>query len=282
MAGGGSPSDAELIARVRAGDAPALDELRSRHVSAARRLVRQMGPSGTAVDDLVDEGFMVVARALRRGTGPDLNFRIHLFAVLRWLALRRTDRTGELDPIATEPPPAEGLARAYESLPERGQAVLWYRDVERARAAAVEAHLGMSSTEVGALAYRARDELRRAYVTLLVPAQSADTCRVVCERLVDRAAGALPSAERARVERHLEDCAGCAGRAAELDDLSGSLVDAIAPRYLGPGWQAYLSETAAEQPEASPSPAPAPAPGSLRSTTSQPSLLDATAVPSGW
>jgi DNA-directed RNA polymerase specialized sigma24 family protein len=47
-----APSDAELIARVRAGSDSAFSVLYQRHVSAARAAARSLGASRSDVDDL--------------------------------------------------------------------------------------------------------------------------------------------------------------------------------------------------------------------------------------
>ncbi|MFP3686343.1 hypothetical protein SB847_21820, partial [Bacillus sp. SIMBA_026] len=59
---------------------------------------------------------------------------------------------------------SQTVAKAFRSLPERWQAVLWYLDVERMKPAAVAPILGLSPNAVSALALRAREGLRREYL----------------------------------------------------------------------------------------------------------------------
>ncbi|MGH9120098.1 MAG: RNA polymerase sigma factor [Acidimicrobiales bacterium] len=244
-----SPSDAELIARARAGDDGAYSELRARHVAAARRLVGRAGRFGPRGDDVVDEAFAVVLDALRRGAGPDIDFRTYLFSVLRRGAARPAEGTVPLGRVAVEPPPpGPGLARAYEALPERWRAVLWYTDVEGTPPSAVEAHLGLSSTEVAALAYRAREALRQSYVAIRIDAEPSDDCRRARERIEAHAVGALTSGEDVRVQHHLDTCTACAALAAELVDLRGSLARAVGPRYLGAAAGSYLARVPVAEP----------------------------------
>ena len=54
------------------------------------------------------------------------------------------------------------IARAFASLPERWQAVLWHTEIEGARPADVAPLLGLTANSVAALAYRAREGLRQA------------------------------------------------------------------------------------------------------------------------
>lgn len=51
------------------------------------------------------------------------------------------------------------IARAFASLPERWQAVLWHTETEGARPAEVASLLGLTANGVAALAYRAREGL---------------------------------------------------------------------------------------------------------------------------
>src|SRR6185437_1599601 len=79
---GSMPSDAELLAAVRAGDQTAYGQLWTRHAPAARRLARQVArPSDT--EELVSESFYRVLRAIDGGGGPDGAFRPYLLSTLR-------------------------------------------------------------------------------------------------------------------------------------------------------------------------------------------------------
>ena len=175
-----SPGDADLISAVRSGDADAYGELFSRHVEAARRLGRQL-VAGPDVDDLVAEAFAKVFVVLRRGGGPDLAFRAYLLTAVRRLhvdrirAARRLQTTDDLTPFDPGIPfrdtAIEGFenataARAFASLPERWQLVLWHTEVEGQKPADVGLLLGMSANSVSALAYRAREGLRQAFLSM--------------------------------------------------------------------------------------------------------------------
>jgi len=58
------------------------------------------------------------------------------------------------------------VARAFASLPERWQAVLWHTEIEGARPADMAPLLGLTANSVAALAYRAREGLRQAYLQM--------------------------------------------------------------------------------------------------------------------
>src|SRR6476660_3311268 len=174
------PSDAELISAVRGGDVDAYGELFTRHVEAARRLGRQLVP-GPDVDDLVSEAFAKTLVVLQRGGGPDLAFRAYLLTAVRRLHIDRIRSTARLhttddltpfDPgvpfrdTAIEGFESAAAARAFASLPERWQLVLWHTEVEEQKPADVAPLLGMTPNAVSALAYRAREGLRQAYLQM--------------------------------------------------------------------------------------------------------------------
>ncbi len=172
-------SDAELITRVRVGDTAAFGELYRRHVGAATALARQVARSPAEGDDLVSESFARVLDGMKSGGGPDAAFRAYLFTTLRHTAYDRTRKDSRLkftdDMEAHEtavdgPDPVIAMAengmvgKAFASLPERWQAVLWHTQVEGMSPAEVGVLLGMSANAVTSLAFRAREGLREAYL----------------------------------------------------------------------------------------------------------------------
>src|SRR5215218_2235948 len=184
------PSDAELISAVRGGDVDAYGELFARHVGAARRLARQLVSAADA-DDLVSEAFAKVLVVLQRGGGPDLAFRAYLLTAVRRLhvdrvrSTARVQTTGDLTPFDPGVPfrdtAVEGFesttaARAFAALPERWQLVLWHTEVEEQKPAEVALLLGMTANSVSALAYRAREGLRQAYLSMHAHDAGQDGC----------------------------------------------------------------------------------------------------------
>ena len=176
-------SDAELIASARTRDAGAFGTLYERHAGAALVVARQHTDSAADADDVVADAFTAVWNALQRGTGPTEAFRAYLFTVVRRVAAVRRDagrRTQPTDDVAVleagalpEPdagePALAGLerslvAKAFASLPERWQAVLWHSEVEGLQPAQIAPLLGLTANSTAALAYRAREGLRQAYL----------------------------------------------------------------------------------------------------------------------
>ena len=248
------PSDGELISAVRGGDVDAYGELFSRHVEAARRLARQLVSAGD-VDDLVSEAFAKVLVVLQRGGGPDLAFRAYLLTAVRRLQvdrIRSTARlqtTGDLTPFDPGVPfrdtAIEGFenataARAFASLPERWQLVLWHTEVEEQKPAEVALLLGMSANSVSALAYRAREGLRQAYLSMHAQDVDEDACGRTRASLGAYVRGGLSRRDSARVEQHLEDCRACAAIYLELTEVNSRLGALIAPLLLGSVAAAYV------------------------------------------
>ncbi|WP_344430369.1 sigma-70 family RNA polymerase sigma factor, partial [Amycolatopsis minnesotensis] len=262
-------SDAELIASVRAGAIAAYGTLYERHVTAAYNLARQLSRSTAEADDLVSDAFAKVLDTLRAGKGPDSAFRAYLLTALRHTAYDKTrkdrkidlnedmsdlSRTGGTAGEALTVPFSDtavaGLertmaAKAFARLPERWQAVLWHTEIERQSPAEVAPLLGLTANGVSALAYRAREGLRQAYLQVHLAETSAERCRATADRLGAWTRDGLSKRERAQVETHLDECDRCRALAAELADVNGALRLIIAPIVLGGGVLGYLAAAGA-------------------------------------
>ena len=252
VAWGEESSDAELITAARGGDSHAFGALYERHSGAARTVARQYTRSSADADDVVSDAFARVYSIVRGGGGPDVAFRAYLFTVVRRLAHSRVEagrRVHPTDDLATfesafgsvegvDDPALAGfergvVARAYGSLPERWQAVLWYTEIERLQPAQVAPLLGLTANGVAALAYRAREGLREAYLQQHLVAAPSDGCRTVNGKLGAYVRGGLAKRETAHVRAHLETCEACRGLVLELGDVNHGLRGIIAPLVLG-------------------------------------------------
>jgi RNA polymerase sigma factor (sigma-70 family) len=249
-------SDAELIARVRAGDLDAYGELFGRHHHAAVRMARQLVPANDA-DDLASDAFAKVLDALRGGGGPDISFRAYLLTTVRRVHVDRI-RSGrkvtstddiaayERDPEGFEDPTVTGFesgaaAKAFASLPERWQAVLWHTEVEGEKPATIAPLLGLTANGVSALAYRAREGLRQAYLQQHLADVAGDRCRWTTERLGAYVRGGLTKRENHNVREHLDDCAKCTAVYLELVEVNSALPALLAPALLGTAGIGYLA-----------------------------------------
>jgi hypothetical protein len=131
------------------------------------------------------------------------------------------------------------IARAFLSLPKRWQAVLWHTEIEGAKPAEIAAVLGLTANGVAALAYRAREGLRQAYLQIL-SSVTRQECGPVAGKLGAYVRGGLAKRESAVVAAHLDSCADCQTVYAELADVNVAL-RGIAPIFLGPAAAAYLA-----------------------------------------
>lgn len=247
-------TDADLIAAVRSGDLAVYGDLFVRHRDAATRLARQLVP-GPDADDLVAEAFARVMTALQQGKGPDEFFRAYLLTSIRRLHIdriragkrvRTTGDESDLDRAIEFIDPAElkfeqrAAAEAFASLPERWQLVLWHLDVERQKPAQVAPLLGMTPNSVSALAYRAREGLRAAYLQSHLAPALDDECRSTTSLLSQYVRKTLRSRDTAAVDAHLDGCARCSGLHLELIEVNGNLSAWLAPAVLGTAAAGYL------------------------------------------
>jgi RNA polymerase sigma factor (sigma-70 family) len=254
------PGDAELIEAVRHGDVEAYGLLYRRHATAAAGLARQLTGSWAEADDLVAEAFAKVLDVLRAGGGPDSAFRAYLLTTLRNTLYDRSRRDRKLewsedmtrhDPgVPWEDTAVAALenslaARAFHRLPERWQTVLWHTEVEQESPAEVAPLLGLTPNGVAALAYRAREGLRQAYLQEHLADGVGREHEATVNRLGAWARGGLTPRQRARVEAHLATCADCRALARELEDVNAGLRGVIAPLVLGTAVAgAYLAHAA--------------------------------------
>jgi RNA polymerase sigma factor (sigma-70 family) len=257
-------SDAELIDAVRAGFIQAYGQLYERHVGAARNLARHLSRSSAEADDLVSDAFAKVLDTLRAGGGPDSAFRAYLLTALRHTAYDKARRdkrvkladdveaVSGVEKVTTVPFQDPAVAtlerslatRAFASLPERWQTVLWQTEIEGQSAAELAPLLGLTANGASALAYRAREGLKTAYLQAHLANNPTNRCRATVAKLGAWTRGGLTRRETAQVETHLDECVNCRALAAELADVNGTMRAVIAPLVLGSGAAAYLAAAA--------------------------------------
>ncbi|MFE2143088.1 sigma-70 family RNA polymerase sigma factor [Streptomyces sp. NPDC059456] len=230
-------SDAELCALLRERD-PASDshvsdvmgEVFARHHDAVRAYARTCCRDLATASDLAAEAFARTYRAVAWGAGPEYAWRPYLLTCVRRVAMewaRRSARTQLSDDFETWAAELSGdqdvegaallaeegslVLRAYRSLPERWQSVLWHAVVEPEPAAETARRLGISAGGVNSLAARAREGLREAYLRAHLDQSASDECRHYGGQLAT--ALRRPGKRITRdLGRHLQACAEC-GRA---------------------------------------------------------------------
>lgn len=242
------PPDKELIDRVREGDLEAFDPLYRRHRDSALRHARHWTRSEAAAEDLSAESFTRVLYAIRNGNGPTEAFRPYLLTAMRNVARdwaegdRRTLLVADLVDIAPPEPEQDPVIAALErslagqafmTLPERWQTVLWQTEVEEEGPTQLAPQLGIDAAAVAALAYRAREGLKQAYLQAHITEIGSDACRPFAERLGTHARGKLRGREAAKVRHHLRHCSECVGLYAMLKYVNANIHVLIGPAVVG-------------------------------------------------
>jgi RNA polymerase sigma factor (sigma-70 family) len=237
QAASGSDEQA-LLKRLRAGEDAAFGELFELHAAAVRRLAHSVAADQSEAEDITAETFFRVLQALRRGAGPRDYVRAYLLTVARrvsweWHGARRdvpvsddelTFRAGAGADTNARSAEHTLITTAFTSLPERWRSVLWQTEVEGEQPAMVAPHFGLSANATAALARRARQGLRAAYLQAhLSVNRSSDGCRAVVEKLGGFTAGSVTGTEAQRIRTHLLGCSTCRATHDELRDVCSSL-----------------------------------------------------------
>jgi RNA polymerase sigma factor (sigma-70 family) len=197
-------SDAELMTLVRNDEISAYAVLYRRHVGSAYRQARLFTRSKSEADDLVSEAFAKVLNTLRAGRGPADRFRAYLLTALRNAAYDQIRRDRKLEwtadvsqvhgirhetlSVPFTDPAIAGLerrlvAQAFATLPERWQRVLWHTEVDGRRPGDLAPLFGISPNSVCALAYRAREGLKLAYLRAELTGTRIGPARSTIEQL---------------------------------------------------------------------------------------------------
>lgn len=240
-------SDAELIERARSGDRRAFGELWRRHYRSAARVARQFTSSIDA-DDLVSEAYARIYQRVLAGGGPTGAFRPYLYTTIRnlastWGAASRDVQVDIIEDFEDDRIPDDPAtwaldrtltARAFRSLPERWQTVLWYTEVEGMDPHEVAPLMGMTANGVAALSYRAREGLRKAWLQAHVSdATASGECQWSMSRLGEHTRDGLSNRDRERLTAHLAGCTKCTIVSEEVDEVGAHLAMVMLPLLLG-------------------------------------------------
>ncbi|MER5867471.1 sigma-70 family RNA polymerase sigma factor [Kitasatospora sp. NPDC002040] len=243
------PSDAELTAKVRAGDDAAYEEIYRRHADSVRRYARTCCRDSFTAEDLAGEVFARTLQALRAGKGPEFAVRAYLLTAVRNVAAAwaRSERREQLvDDFSTfaqtsaatidldlADPGADAWAmaladqrmvmQAYAELPEDDRVVLWHTEVERESPKTVAVLLGKTANATAVQAHRARDRLAAAFLQAHVSGSQARDCEAYANRLGAYARGSLRKRASAEVGRHVQECDRCTAAYLELTEINTGL-----------------------------------------------------------
>ncbi len=230
--------DSLLMAAVRRGQSELFGVLYQRHEPMATAYARRLARGRDEANDLVSEAFARMLSILQRGLGPADEFRPYLMRTVRNIAYDRyrgakllefTDQMELLDDV--EPVRdlvIEGverglIVRAFQSLPQRWQQVLWLTCVEGHSADTASQILQINPNALTSLAYRAREGLRQAYLQAYLPVDLKPRCAPFAAKLGGLLRDGLGPTLRTRVERHVAECPSCTKHLSELHEVNGTL-----------------------------------------------------------
>ncbi|RZE55430.1 sigma-70 family RNA polymerase sigma factor [Streptomyces albidoflavus] len=260
----GPVPDATLVLRMRGGDDGAYEELYRRHAEAVRRYARTCCRDAHTAEDLTAEVFARTLQAVRGGAGPTHAVRAYLLTTVRrvaagWTRTARREqlvedfavfaaqaaRTAEVSDEDTLDLGADVLAmheaeqsmamRAFRTLPERWQAVLWHTEVEDESPSEVATLFGLDANGTRVLASRAREGLKQAYLQAHV--STALTRDEECARYADRLGAYARGGLRARAEQglrtHLKECSQCRLAALQIKEVAGGIPAVVPVAVIG-------------------------------------------------
>ncbi|GAB3148609.1 sigma-70 family RNA polymerase sigma factor [Amycolatopsis sp. NPDC004378] len=230
-------SDAELLAALRAGELDACGALYRRHAGPLRRTAAAWARQPAERDDLVAETFARVLAVVRAGGGPDGDLRPYLVVTMRNLVSRWSRQRSRVELCETVPETsssgAEELAlhrsnenlvwTAYCTLPGRWRTVLWRTEAEGDSPTEAAPLLGLTPNSVSALAMRAREGLRQAYLQVQVPDAEQPVCREPRRRLGAWVRGGLSPRRASVVADHIAGCGSCRTVVSGLDEANREL-----------------------------------------------------------
>lgn len=244
--------DLSLIEAYLGGDVSAFDTLFQRYHGRVRAVCMRYVADEALAEDLVQEAFYRVLRALSR-VDKDFNFGawIHRIAVnlcqdeLR----RRNRRTAHLDqsgdPEETmlklaDPDRAGHPEAALEmtslrqmvwevatKLPERQRMVLTLRELQGLSYACIARVMNISDAAVETLLHRARKRFKEEYLRLESPPEERQPCSLVAQ-VMSRANGVSLSKQRA-VESHVASCVWCREAYASAAAASEVIAEVVVP-----------------------------------------------------
>ncbi|MEU1315077.1 sigma-70 family RNA polymerase sigma factor [Streptomyces tibetensis] len=258
------PSDAGLIDRMRAGDDTAYEELYRRHAQAVRRYARTCCRDAHTAEDLTAEVFARMLQAVRGGAGPTHAVRAYLLTSVRRVAASWTrsarreqlvddfavfaaqsahgpdvsgDDTLELgaDVRAMHEAEQSMAMRAFRSLPERWQAVLWHTEIEDESPSEVATLFGLDANGTRVLASRAREGLKQAYLQAHVNATLTGDrdCARYADQLGTYARGRLRIRAERGLRKHLDECAKCRLASLQIEEVAGGIPAVVPVAVIG-------------------------------------------------
>ncbi|WGD37784.1 sigma-70 family RNA polymerase sigma factor [Lysinibacter sp. HNR] len=232
--------DAELIRGWRRGEQAAAKALYQNHYGRGIRIAYRLVGERDVAEEVTSEAFTKVFEALNRGKGPTLSFGLYLATTIRSIISDRSrnrenpvDETtmatlieGTGDQYHEDNSPGE-VIDAFNSLSEKNQKIIWYRDVEQMPIREVAELLDIPPKNLSVMYQRARAQLRARYLEQLSRALVRPECREYAASYGDYAAGLLSKSKRKAVEEHLKTCDTCPAIVEEVSHVAQRFLAAL-------------------------------------------------------
>jgi RNA polymerase sigma factor (sigma-70 family) len=232
----GAPTDAALVAGVRAGEDSAFEELYRRYRPRINSFVRRFVRDDGRAEDVTQEAFLSALRRMR-ATDSEIVFRPWIYEIARNAAIdahRRSRRAEEvsieaielmaasdrLRLLGTAIPETSAVTRerlrylrgAFDELSETHHRVLVMRELEGRSYREIAERMDLTRPAVESTLFRARRRLERMYDELET-GRRCDAVRAAIGRLAEDMGAAD---DGRRVARHLRRCRSCRRSAREL------------------------------------------------------------------
>ena len=222
---GQASTDAELCARVLAGDKRAFATIYDRYADRLYDYAYSLLRHHDDAADAIQETFLVVGNRLNQLNDPD-RLRPWLYAITRNCAMHvlRARKSAVADEVEDMPDFATSPAReaelselrdlvwsAAQGLSEKEQSLLTLHLRHGLDGAELGEALGVSANQASVALSRLRDQVERSIGSLLVARLGRADCEGLQAVLADWD-GTFTTVVRKRVVRHVDACATCATR----------------------------------------------------------------------
>lgn len=226
----------------------AYEELCRRHTDEVTRAANVVANNTQEATDIVFEAFARLLVRIRESAVSTSDLDDSLRLLVRRITLDRHLRTqqwAQSTPRADEPtgddPEHKLIRRAFDALPDEWQQALWHAEVEQKTDTTLARGLQVSTTEVAARVYRAREVVRQAYLAARLSSGLAAQCRPFAQNMYAFVQRKLPHSLNDEVAGHIERCDSCRANRDTLGRLVSDLRSALFVALLMPTHQGLKS-----------------------------------------
>src|SRR3954470_1460487 len=237
IATGGTASDTDLVAGVRAGNDCAFEELYRRYQRRISSFVRRVVHDDARAEDVTQEAFVSALRRMR-ATDSDIVFKPWIYEIARNAAIdnwRRSSRAEEVsinqdellrpadrarlvggsvapDKSVVEKERIDHLRRAMDELSQTHHRILVMRELEGLSYREIGERLELSRPAVESTLFRARRRLEREYEEI----EAGRRCEAIELVIVRISQGVQSQTDVRRLSRHARGCSNCRRHARQM------------------------------------------------------------------